>query len=55
VYTINGAEVKTLLDSRCSAGSHAVVFEAKNLPSGTYFYVMQAGEVRLVRRLMLVK
>ena len=55
VYTINGAEVRTLVDDHYTTGTHAVTFEAGNLPSGTYFYVMQAGEVRQVRRLMLVK
>jgi len=55
VYTLNGAAVRTLADDRYTAGTHAVVFRPKNLPSGTYFYVMQAGSVRLVRQLMLVK
>ncbi len=55
VYTINGAEVETLVDEQYPAGTHAVTFHAENLSSGTYFYVMQAGEVRQVRRLMLVK
>jgi uncharacterized repeat protein (TIGR02543 family) len=55
VYTINGMEVKTLVDAQYSAGMHSVVFQPKDLPSGTYFYVMQAGDVRRVRQLMLVK
>jgi len=55
VYSINGAEVKTLVDDRYTAGTHAVTFHAGNLPSGTYFYVMQAGNVRQVRQLRLVK
>jgi hypothetical protein len=55
VYTINGAEIRTLVDAHYPAGVHDITFNAENLPSGTYFYVMQAGEVRLVRRLMLVK
>jgi flagellar hook assembly protein FlgD len=55
IYTINGAEVKTLVDNHYPAGMHALTFEAKNLPSGTYFYVMQAGAVRKVRQLMLLK
>jgi len=55
VYTINGAEVATLVDAHYAAGAHAVIFQPKNLPSGTYFYVMQAGAVRKVRQLMLVK
>jgi hypothetical protein len=55
VYSINGQEVKTLADGAYPAGMHAVVFRAGNLPSGAYFYVMQAGAVRQVRQLMLVK
>jgi hypothetical protein len=55
IYTINGLEIQTLVDGHYSAGVHSVVFKPKNLPSGTYFYVMQAGERRKVRRLMLVK
>jgi|GEM_PF-1270802 len=55
LYTINGAEVKTLVDNHYPAGMHALTFEAKNLPSGKYFYVMQAGAVRKVRQLMLLK
>jgi flagellar hook assembly protein FlgD len=55
IYTINGAEVKTLVDNHYPAGMHALTFEAKNLPSGAYFYVMQAGAVRKVRQLMLLK
>ena len=55
VFSINGAEVRTLVDDRYTAGVHTVTFQAGNLPSGAYFYVMQAGNVRQVRRLMLVK
>ena len=55
VYAINGVEVETLVDEHYAAGMHTAVFKPKNLPSGTYFYVMQAGAVRKVRRLMLVK
>ncbi len=55
VYTINGAEVRTLVDDRYTAGTHTVAFNAGNLPSGIYFYVMQTGSERQVRRLMLVK
>jgi hypothetical protein len=55
VYNINGAEVEKLVDGQYPGGKHAITFHAENLSSGTYFYVMQAGEVRQVRRLMLVK
>jgi len=55
VYTINGAAVATIVDDRYAAGAHEVLFKPKHLPSGTYFYVMQAGAARQVRRFSLVK
>ena len=55
VYNLNGVEVATVVDDNFSAGTHAVTFQPQQLSSGTYFYVMQAGTVRQVRRLMLVK
>ena len=55
LFSITGAEVRTLVDADYSAGTHAISFHARNLPSGTYFYVMQAGTVRQVRRLTLLK
>jgi hypothetical protein len=55
VYNLIGEEVATLINERRNAGVHSVVFEAANLPSGVYFSVLQAGEVRQVRRLTLMK
>jgi hypothetical protein len=55
LYTINGLEVRTLVEAEYQAGMHVVTFNAGNLPSGAYFYVMQAGDVRQVRRLTLLK
>ncbi|MGH7599011.1 MAG: InlB B-repeat-containing protein, partial [bacterium] len=55
IYSIEGREVETLVDGDYPAGTHTITFHAKNLPSGTYFCVMQAGEVRKVRQLMLLK
>ena len=55
LYTINGVEVKTLVNDHYPAGTHTITFHAKNLTSGTYLYVMQASSVRQVRRLVLMK
>jgi len=55
VFNLLGQEAATLVEGLQPAGTHEVVFNATNLPSGTYFYVMQAGEVRQVRRLTLMK
>ena len=55
VYNLIGEEVATLVNERRATGTHSVVFEAANLPSGVYFSVLNVGEVKLVRRLVLMK
>jgi hypothetical protein len=55
VYSLTGQEVMALVDDFYPAGTHSTLFNARHLPSGTYFYEMKAGEVRKVRQLMLLK
>lgn len=55
VYSLIGEEVATLVNERRTAGIHTVVFDAVNLPSGVYFSVLNVGDVKLVRRLVLMK
>ncbi|MDZ7359786.1 MAG: discoidin domain-containing protein [candidate division KSB1 bacterium] len=55
VYNVAGEEVITLVHARRGAGLHTAVFDATNLPSGLYFSVLQAGEVRRVQRLLFIK
>lgn len=55
VYNLIGEEVATLVNERRAAGTHTVVFDAAHLPSGVYFSVLNVGDVRLVRRLVLMK
>ena len=43
VYDILGKEITTLINERKSAGNYSINFNASNLPSGVYFYRMQAG------------
>ncbi len=55
VYDILGRTVRTLVDGRQSPGEHLVVFDAANLPSGVYFYRLQAGAFSRTRKLLLLK
>lgn len=55
VMNVAGQEVATLADGMQARGRYRVTFQAKKLPSGVYFAVLQAGATRQVQRMMLTK
>ncbi|MCB2211046.1 T9SS type A sorting domain-containing protein [bacterium] len=55
VYDVLGREVATLINRGMSAGTHNVLFLAEDLPSGVYFYKLQAGEAEKTRKMVLLK
>ncbi|GIW91303.1 MAG: hypothetical protein KatS3mg109_1735 [Pirellulaceae bacterium] len=55
VFDVLGREVARLLDQELEAGEHTVVFDAGDLPSGVYFYRMQAGAVVQLRKMEVVR
>jgi hypothetical protein len=55
VYDLLGKEVTRLVDEIQDAGYKSVLFNAANLPTGVYFYRLEAGSFMSVRKLMLVK
>jgi len=55
IYNLIGEEVATLVNETRERGNYTVTFDASRLTSGVYFSVLQAGEVRQVRRLVLMK
>jgi len=55
VYDALGGEIATLLNEEKPAGSYEVVFNAVDLPSGVYFYRIQAGEFTETKRMILMK
>jgi len=55
VYDVLGNEVMELVNERQEAGLHTVQFDAKNLPSGTYFYKLQTDKFSDVKKMILIK
>lgn len=55
VYDVLGREVKTLVNEQENAGDHSLSFDATSLPSGVYFYRLQAGTNIQTKKLTLVK
>jgi Secretion system C-terminal sorting domain len=55
IYDVLGTEIATLIDEFKSAGKYEVDFDASGLPSGIYFYRLQAGSFTETRKLLLIK
>ena len=55
VYDISGREVVRLADGRFPAGKHNLYLDASELSSGTYFYSLEAGSFKEVKRMLLLK
>ena len=55
IYDVLGREVATLVNEQQNAGNYSISFNADGLPSGTYFYRMQAGTFTETKKLMVIK
>ena len=55
IYDVLGREVRTLVDEKQNGGSHNVIFQGADLPTGVYFYRLQAGAYSETKKLLLMK
>jgi len=55
VYNVLGQKITTLINGEMSSGVHKVNFVATSLPSGVYYYSLESGGERIVRRMILMK
>ena len=55
VYNILGEKVSTLVNKEEPAGRYEVELNGANLSSGIYFYFLQAGSYRAVKKMILMK
>lgn len=55
VYNTLGVVVAELVNAELPPGEHRVEFRAQNYASGVYFYAMEAGSFRELKKMLVVK
>jgi len=55
IFNLLGEKVATLVNSSILAGNYEVNFDASQLTSGVYFYSIEAGSFKAVRKMLLMK
>ena len=55
VYNVLGKEITTLVNQIQSPGSYEVTFDATDLPSGIYYYQLQARDYIETKKIILLK
>jgi hypothetical protein len=55
VFDVLGREVKTLIEEYRTEGKYEVEFDATSLPSGIYFYKLQAGSFVETKKMVFMK
>lgn len=55
VFSLDGKEVRALVEGNQSAGQHVVEFDARDVASGVYLYRLQLGGFAQTRKLVIVK
>ena len=55
IYDLSGQEIETLVDEFQTAGKYEVTWRPHGLPSGAYFYRLQAGEYSKTMKSVLLR
>jgi len=55
IYNVLGQKVAVLINNDQVAGNHSFTFNALDLPSGTYFYRLEANNQTFVKKMLLLK
>jgi len=55
VFNVLGESVETIVDGELSSGFHTVTFSGSNLASGIYLILLETSELRLSKKMLLLK
>lgn len=55
ILNTSGQKITTLVAKTQNPGSHSLTFDGSNLPTGLYFYRMQANNLTFIKKMVLMK
>ncbi len=55
IYDLLGRKIKNLVNAKQEAGTHSVIWDGRDQPSGIYFYRLRAGEFTETKKMLLLK
>ncbi len=55
IYTVDGKQVSVLKDAYQPAGDYRLIFDARDLPSGSYFVTLKFNGQRSTQKLVLIR
>ncbi|NQT24867.1 T9SS type A sorting domain-containing protein, partial [candidate division KSB1 bacterium] len=55
LYDVHGREMAVLVNEVQNTGSHSVMLDADDYPSGVYFYCLESGDQIMTRKMTLLK
>jgi hypothetical protein len=55
IFNTLGEDLETLVNEEKSAETYELTWDASNLPSGVYFYRLQAGDFVQTKKMILLK
>ena len=55
IYNIKGQLIRTLVNEQKDKGNHSVGFNTNGLSSGMYFYSLESSNIRIVKKMILLR
>ena len=55
IFNLLGEEIEVLVNGELEAGEHLINWEAKNLPSGIYFYKLTTDNLNITKKMILLR